>query len=452
MITESSKTPGQASDATNHRPAEPQPPTNVSDAARLGMWVLGLGLGGFLLWASLAPLDEGVPSHGMVTLDTKRKAVQHLSGGIIKAVLVGEGDMVHEGQPLIELDQDMARANHETVRQRYLGFRAIQGRLLAEQAGRTHIEFHPDLIAAQADPLIAQQMATQQALLHARRSGLTAELASMDENIRGQRALIQTYQDMLESRKNQGRLIQQELDQTQPLVQDGYVPRNRLLELERQVSDSQAASSDLTGQMARAQQIIAELGQKKQSRQQEDRKEIETQLAEVTREVLSDEQKLVAVAADLSRTSIRAPSNGQVVGLAVQSVGAVVQAGQKLMDIVPQGEPLLLETRIEPHLIDRIQPGLLTDVRFAGFAHSPQLVIEGEVASISHDLLLDQHTGAGYYLARVRITPGGMKTLGSRQMQPGMPAEVIIKTGERSLLTYLLNPLTKRMAASLKEE
>ncbi len=452
MNTEFRKTSDPASDAPNHHPAEPQPPTNSSDAARLGMWVLGLGLGGFLLWASLAPLDEGVPSHGMVTLDTKRKAVQHLSGGIIKAVLVGEGDMVREGQPLIELDQDMARANHEAIRQRYLGFRAMQGRLLAEQAGRTRIDFHPDLIAAQSDPLIAQQMATQQALLRARRSGLAAELASMDENIRGQRALIQTYQDMLASRKNQGRLIQQEFDQTQPLVQDGYVPRNRLLELERQVSDSQAASSELTGQMARAQQNIAELTQKKQSRQQDDRKEIESQLAEVTREVLSDEQKLVAVAADLSRTSIRAPSNGQVVGLAVQSVGAVVQAGQKLMDIVPQGEPLLLETRIEPHLIDRIQPGLLTDVRFAGFAHSPQLVIEGEVASISHDLLVDQHTGTGYYLARVRITPGGMKSLGSRQMQPGMPAEVIIKTGERSLLTYLLNPLTKRMASSLKEE
>lgn len=452
MNTESRKTPGQAPKAPHHPPAEQHPPANTSEAARMGMWVLGLGLGGFLLWAGLAPLDEGVPSHGMVALDTKRKAVQHLSGGIIKAVLVGEGDMVQEGQPLIDLDVDMARANHEAIRQRYLGFRAMEGRLLAEQAGHTRIEFHPDLIAAQADPLIAQQMATQQALLRARRSGLTAELTAMDENIRGQRAMIQSYQSMLQSRKNQWRLIQQELDQTQPLVQDGYVPRNRLLELERQVSESQAASSDLTGQITRAQQSIAELEQKKQSRQQDDRKEIESQLAEVTREVLSDEQKLIAVAAELSRTRIRAPANGQVVGLAVQSVGAVVQAGQKLMDIVPQGEPLLLETRIEPHLIDRIHPGLLTDVRFAGFAHSPQLVVEGEVVSISHDLLVDQHTGAGYYLARIRITPGGMKTLGARQMQPGMPAEVIIKTGERSLLKYLLSPLSKRMASSLKEE
>jgi len=436
------------------RDADPsvQPPSNTSSAARVGLWVLGLGLGGFLLWASFAPLDEGVPTHGMVALDTKRKAVQHLSGGIVKAVLVGEGDMVAEGQPLLELDENVARANHEAVRQRYLGLRAMQGRLLAEQANRPRIEFHPDLVAAQTDPLIASQMATQQDLLRARQAGLAAELSAIDESIRGQQSMIQTYQSVLQSRVNQQRLVQQELDQTRPLVKEGYVPRNRLLELERMVSDGQATQSDLTGQVARAQQAIAELSQRKLARQQEYRKEVEGQMAEVTREVQSDAQKLVAVAADLSRMQIRSPATGQVVGLAVQSVGAVVQPGQKLMDVVPQGEPLLLETRIEPHLIDRMKPGLLTDVRFTAFSHSPQLVVEGEVISVSQDLLIDQHTGVGYYLARVRITPDGMKTLGQRQMQPGMPAEVIVKTGERSMLTYLLSPLTKRLAASLKEE
>lgn len=437
---------------TRQRDDSVKPPANTASAAKVGLWVLGLGLGGFLLWASIAPLDEGVPAHGMVTLDTKRKAVQHLSGGIVKAVLVGEGDMVTEGQPLLELDENVARANHEAVRQRYLGLRAMQGRLLAEQAGRTRIEFHPDLLAAQSDPLIANQMATQQDLLRARQSGLAAELAAVDDNIRGQQAMIQTYRSVLQSRVNQLRLVQQELDQTRPLVAEGYVPRNRLLELERMVSDGQATQSDLTGQMARAQQAIAELGQRKLARQQDYRKEIETQMADVTREVQSDAQKMVAVTADLARMQIRSPATGQVLGVAVQSVGAVIQPGQKLMDVVPQGERLVLEVRIEPHLIDRMQPGLMTDVRFTAFAHSPQLVVQGEVISISQDLLIDQHTGAGYYLARVRITPEGMKTLGSRQMQPGMPAEVIVKTGERSMLKYLLSPLTKRLAASLKEE
>lgn len=431
---------------------ETHPSGDSQSAARWGLWVLGVGLGGFLAWAALAPLDEGVPTTGMVTIDTKRKAVQHLSGGIVHSVNVGEGQMVKEGDVLIELDENVAKANYEAVRQRYLGLRAMQGRLLAEQSGTSRIAFHADLLAAKNDPLIDSQMNTQQDLLNARQRSLAAEVQAAEESIRGQQAMIQAYQAVQESRKRQLDLVQQELDQTKPLVADGYVPKNRLLELERAVAESQAALADLKGQTARATQAIAEVRQRVVVRQQDFRKEVESQLAEVTREVQSDAEKLVAVRADLDRTEIRAPASGQVVGLTVQSVGAVVQSGQKIMDIVPQGEPLLLETRIDPHLIDRVKVGLLTDVRFSGFAHSPQLVVQGEVLSVSQDVLTDPHTGMGFYLARVRVTQDGMKELGHRQMQPGMSAEVVIKTGERSMLKYLLSPLTKRLAVSLKEE
>jgi protease secretion system membrane fusion protein len=134
-------------------------------------------------------------------------------------------------------------------------------------------------------------------------------------------------------------------------------------------------------------------------------------------------------------------------------VGAVLQPGQKLLDVVPDNQSLLLEAHIPPHLIDKIQTGLPTDIRFNTFAHSPQLVVQGKVLSVSGDLLADPaNPQFSYFLARVQVTPDGMKTLGTRQMQPGMPAEIVIKTGERSMLTYLLHPLTKRMAASLKEE
>lgn len=428
------------------------PPSNTASPARWGLWILGMGLGGFLLWASLAPLDEGVPTPGMVTIDTKSKAVQHLSGGIVKTVLVREGDQVREGQPLLTLDEDVARANFESVRQRYLGLRAMQGRLLAEQSGQASIAFHADLLVAQADPLIASQMKTQHDLLQARRAALAADLGALNESMQSQKSMIATYQSIERSRSHQLNLLEQELEQTRPLVADGYAPRNRLLELERAQADVQATLSDLTGQATRAQQAIAELGQRKQARQQEYRKEVETALADVTREVQSDAQKMVAVTADLLRTHVRSPATGQVVGLAVQSAGAVVQPGQKLMLIVPADEPLMLETQIAPHLIDKVQPGLMTDVRFSSFAHTPQLVVEGQVTSISNDLLIDPATNMGYFLARVRITPQGMKTLGPRRMKPGMPTEVVIKTGERTLLTYLLSPLFKRVAASLKEE
>lgn len=441
-----------AQSAADHNSQEP--PADTGRAARVGLWALGLGFGGFLLWASFAPLDEGVPSHGMVAIDTKRKAVQHLSGGIIKQVLVKEGELVKEGQTLIQLDPAVARANYESVRQRYLGLRAMQGRLLAEQSGASAIDFHPDLKAAASDPLIKSQMDTQEQLFRSRRASLRADLDGIEESIRGQQGQLQAYEAMLGSRRSQLALLQDELKNTRELVQEGYAPRNRQLELERMVAETQASIADLLGNTTRAQRAIGELRQRALGRQQEYRKEVEKDQADVTREVQSDAEKFVSVKADLERTEIRSPASGQVVGLAAQTVGGVVQPGQKLMDVVPADEPLLLEARIEPHLIDKVHAGLPTDVRFTAFAHSPQLVVQGEVQSISHDLLTEQQGGmmVSYYLARVKVTPEGMKTLGARQLQPGMPAEVIIKTGERSLLKYLLSPLSKRMAASLKEE
>lgn len=427
-------------------------PSDTMRSARLGLWGLGIGLGGFLLWAGLAPLDEGVPSAGMVTIDTKSKLVQHFSGGIVKAVMVKEGDVVKEGQPLIELDAATANANHEAARQRYLGLRAVQGRLQAEQGGRTRIAFHPDLMAAKADLVVSGLMSAQLDLMGARQNALQAELAALEEGYRGQEHMVQAYKAMLTSRQSQQRLLEQELAQTRPLVADGYAPRNRLLELERSLADVQSSMSDLSGQTARALQSMAEIRQRQNARRQEFRKEVETQLSDVSREVQADGQKLLAVAADLERTRIRSPADGQVVGLAVQTTGAVVQPGQRLMMIVPRDEPLLVEVRIAPNLIDKMKAGLLADIRFNNFSHSPHLVVQGRVESVSADLLTDEATHAGYYLARVAVTDEGMKTLGQRRMQPGMPAEIIIKTGERTMLTYLMSPLVRRVAAAMKEE
>ncbi len=441
-------------DPTTPATASGQLQAGAGRAARIGLRALGLGFGGFLLWAALAPLDEGVPSPAAVSIDTKRKAVQHLSGGIVKQVLVKEGALVQEGQSLILLDEAVARANYESVRQRYLGLRAAQARLLAEQAGASAIELHPDLKAAAHDPLIQAQVATQQQLFQSRRAGLHAELEALAESIRGQQAMLQSYDGVLVNRRSQLALLQEELKHTRELVAEGYAPRNRQLELERSVADVQAGIADLIGNSTRAQRSIGELRQRAIARQQEYRKEVERELTEVVRDVQSDAEKFVAVRSDLDRTEIRSPASGQVVGLAVQTVGGVVQPGQKLMDVVPADEPLLLEARIAPHLIDKVHAGLPTDVRFSAFAHSPQLVVAGEVQSISADLLTEQQGSAvvSYYLARVRVTPEGMKALGPRQLQPGMPAEVVIRTGERTLLTYLLHPLTKRLAASMKEE
>ncbi|OIP16565.1 MAG: secretion protein HlyD [Comamonadaceae bacterium CG2_30_59_20] len=435
---------------TSHDPH--QISAHTGRAARIGLWALGLGFGGFLLWAALAPLDEGVPAQGMISIDTKRKTVQHLTGGLVKEVLVGEGDLVQEGQLLIRLDEAVARANFETARQRYVGLRAMEGRLQAEQRGASKISFHPDVLQAANDPQIGEVVFTQKQLFNSRRAAMQADLQSTQESIQGQEGLIQAYESMLVNRKNQLALLAEELKNTSSLVKEGYAPRNRQLELERMSAEASSGIAELTGNIIRARRAVAELQQRVIARQQEYRKEVESQLADVGREVPADAEKFRAAKDDLGRIEIKAPATGQVVGLAFQTVGGVVGPGQKIMDIVPKDQALLIEARVAPHLIDRVHKDLSVDVRFSSFAHTPQLVVHGKVASVSADVLVDQQTGAPYYLARVGVTAEGYKQLGKRQLQPGMPVEVIFLTGERSMLTYLLKPLTKRMAASMKEE
>lgn len=434
------------------RIAAPTKKNEGGRAARVGLWALGIGFGGFLLWAGLAPLDEGVPGSGMVAIDTKKKPVQHLTGGLVKEVTVKEGDVVKEGQVLVRLDEAAVRANFESVRQRYLGLRAAESRLLTEQRGAPKIVFHKDVMEAAKDPQIRQIVTTQEQLLEARRAALSAEGQSIHEAVQGQQAQIDAYATILVNRKNQQALLTEELGNTRGLVSEGYAPRNRMLELERMVAESGSGIADLQGNTLRAKRSIAELQQRAILRQQEYRKEVESQLVDVGREVQSEEEKFRAMQGDLGRTEIKSPADGQVLDLSIQTVGGVIAAGQKLMDIVPSNQVLLIEARVQPHLIDRVHADLPVDVRFSSFSHTPQLVVQGKVVSISGDLRLDPQTGVGYYLARVAVTAEGLKQLGHRQLHPGMPVEVVFLTGERSLLTYLLSPLTKRLAHSMKEE
>jgi protease secretion system membrane fusion protein len=183
---------------------------------------------------------------------------------------------------------------------------------------------------------------------------------------------------------------------------------------------------------------------------------VEQQLSQLRPEIQSQGERFKALIEDLDRTVIKSPAAGQVVGLSVQTVGSVIAPGQRIMEIVPKDETLVIEAKVETQLIDRIKQGDPVDLRFSAFASTPQLVVPGVLRSLSSDALTDVAANGGvavpYYLARVEVTPEGLRTLGSRKLQPGMPVEVIIKTGRWTLLQYILHPLTKRMAASLKEE
>lgn len=426
--------------------------SQTRSSTHFGLWSLLLGLAFMVAWAIWAPIDEGVPAQGLVTLDTKRKAIQHLQGGIVKEVMVREGDSVKEGQVLMTLEQAVVRANLESVRQHYQALRAAESRLLAEQQNLSRITWHPDLQSARGDALVAQHQLIQEQLFQSRRASLQASLGALSESLAGQEALQVGSERMLIERRKQLRLIQEELTGIQDLVKEGYMPRNKELELNRTKAEVSSVIADIEANSQRITRAIEEVRQRMKVTKLEYQKEIENQLAEIRREVQADAEKLTAVTQDMERTDIRSPAAGQVVGLTVQTIGAVISPGQHLMDIVPERAPLMVEARIPPHVIDRVKPGLMTDIRFSSFAHSPQLVVEGQMMSVSGDLLTDPDSHQSFYLARIDITDKGKQTLASRALQPGMTAEVVIRTGERSMLTYLLYPLVRRLAQSMKEE
>jgi protease secretion system membrane fusion protein len=428
---------------------------DVTKWMRIGIALLVLGMGGFLVWAATAPLDEGVPVPGLITVEAKRKTVQHLTGGIVRKIHVTESQSVREGEVLIELDDTQARANFEFARQTYLALLATESRLIAEQRGAPRIEFHPDLSSPDNAAPAQRYLAGQRQLFDTRRGALNGDIGILNESAAGQEESLKGLTAQLASRRSQSGLLQEQLGGTRDMVKQGYLPRNAQLEQERAGAELNAVISDLQAGIQRTGRAISELKLRVAQRRQENLREVETQLADVRRDVASNAERLTVAREDLKRALIHAPADGQVVGLTVFTVGGVVGPGQRLMDIVPVGDALLLEARVPPHLIDRVHAGLPADIHFRGFVSQPQLVVEGSVISVSADLLSDApgagQPGMAYYLARVRVTPEGMRKLGRHRMQPGMPADVVIKTGERTLLTYLLKPLLQRLAVSLKE-
>jgi len=433
---------------------------NTSTTIRLGRWIVVVGFGGFLLWASLAPLGEGVPAQAMVVIDTRRKPIQHQVGGIVREVFVREGQMVAEGQVLLSLEDANAKAQFEGVRQQYLALRASESRLQAEQAGDGSIRFHPDLLADAAGVFAQRHMSNHKQIFESRRKSLASELAAFQENLLGLEAQLTGSRALLVQRRASLAILDEQAGKTRSLALEGYLPRNRQLELERQVVDLTGQISDVEAVIEKGGRSIAEIRLRMEQRRSDYRKEVDTQLADVRRDVEAMEERLLAVRLDLERTQLRSPASGQVVGLSVQSPGAVIPGSMKIMDIVPERETLLVEARLPPQYIDRIRKDQEVDVRFSVFANTPQLVVPGTVSSISSDLISD---AAGmnrlpgsppeYYLVRIAIAGEGAESiLQHRRLQPGMPADVVIKTGERSLLRYLLRPLMKRIAASLKEE
>ncbi|OTA19774.1 metalloprotease secretion protein [Xenorhabdus beddingii] len=427
-------------------------PLDANRYLRIGWWVIGIGILGFFLWAAFAPLDKGVASSGTVVVDGNRKTVQSPVNGIIRQIQVKEGEQVKAGQVLVQLSQVQVNAQIDSLKQQLYTTLATEARLLAEQQGQDAIVFPSTLLNQPLEPRIQDILALQKQLFLSRREMLRSDLAGMQQAEEGVNFQIRGLREALGSKQQQQVSLKEQVTNLQPLTEEGYFPRNRYLELLRNQSELSGSMAEMMGRIGQLEKQRQETQQRVIQRQADYQREVRSQLADV--QVLANElsNKLETAQFDLSHTSITAPVDGSVVGLTVFTQGGVVASGEKLMEILPAQSALEVEARLMVHLIDKVTVGQDVDLMFTAFNQNRTPKVTAKVAVVSADRLVDGVTREPYYQMRLKVTSEGMEKLAGLNIKPGMPVEVFVKTGSRSLLSYLFKPLMDRASTSLIEE
>lgn len=426
--------------------------TDIQKYTRMGWLIVLAGFGGFLVWALLAPLDKGVPLNGKVSVATNKKAVQYQDGGTVDAILVKEGSVVKAGDVLVRMNNVQAKANAETNRVQYYIAKATEARLIAERDDKDKIEFPAMLAEISDNPRVTSYLETQKEVFFSRRNTLKSELSAISENINGLISQTKGLKASRENKEEQLTYINEQLEGIRELEKEGYVARNRLLELEQTAAQINATISEDIGNIARAQSQVSELKLSRLRREQEYKEQVREQLSEVQRQVDALGSQLTGLDYDLEKVLVRAPASGIVVGLKVFTEGAVVAPGFKMMDIVPSEDSLVVEGQLPVHLIDKVRAGLPVELMFTAFNRNLTPHVPGEVTQISADRLIDEITGEPYYQLIAKVSPEGIEMMPDLTVKPGMPVEMFVKTGERTMMNYLLKPFIDRLKLSMTEE
>ncbi len=432
--------------------ATPMVNVDINKYTRIGWWIIFGGLGSFILWASLAPLDKGVPLTGIVTVATNKKAIQHETGGTVEEILVKEGAIVKAGDVLIRMNNVQAGSDAETARVQFIVARTTQARLEAERDGRANLQMPAEFSKNTVDPRVLGSLSDQKTILSARRAALYNELSATDQNISGLVSQIEGLKESVENKRQQKSLLLEQMKGVSALADEGFMATNRVLELKQEVSRIDADIASDTGTIGRSRAQVSELKLQKMQRNEENQKEVRTQLAEAQKQADTLSNQLLGLDRRVDNIEIKSPVGGTVVGLAVFTKGAVVAPGFKLMDIVPKEDGLVIEGQLPVHLVDKVHPGLPVELMFTAFNRNETPHIPGELINVSADRFVDEKTGQPYYKLVTKVLPEGVILLNNLKIRPGMPVDMFVKTGERTMMNYLLRPIIDHLKLSMTEE
>lgn len=408
--------------------------------------------GGLTAWSALVPLASAALGPGIVSPDGNRRAVQHLEGGIVEQLLVRDGSRVKAGDPLLVLEDKSARATHEMALNQYRQLLATEARLLAERDGAAEPEFPAELTDNAGQPAVAALLKAQRSLMRNRLTSLAGRRDLLWQRIAEIHEEIAGLEGQIVSRAQQLAIIREEIGTVGDLVSKGLTPKPRLLALQREQAELNGQQATSRAAIARSRQSIGESEQKIAMLDVERQEDLSKELAEVTGKLSEARERMTAAGDVLRRVVVTAPVAGTVVQLQAHTVGGVIGAGDTILDIVPRDDTLVIDARIAPTDIDVVREGQTAQVVLSAFQQRNLPRIEGRVRTISADRIVDPKTSSPYYQVRVEVDREQLASIGSGiELTPGMPAEVMVVTGQRTAFDYFARPFLDSLRRSLKE-
>lgn len=422
---------------------------------RLGWIAAAIVFGGLLLWSIVAPINSAVIAPGQLSVETNRKTIQHLEGGVVRKIHVKEGQAVKAGDLLVELDDTVTGANVELLSAQLAEAIAREARLLAERDDLAEIPEESLAFRLAPDNLdFSLNLEGQRRLLAAREATKKTQIALLEERIVQQDKRIEGNRTQLKSLREQSRLIGEELDGVKRLNAEGFAPMTRVRELERAREAIAGQQGQIAAAIAESESVIAEARLEIERLKQKSREDAIKESQDLEVEIAALTERLTAARDALRRSQIRAPEDGVVLGLSVHTIGGVIGPGSPVMDIVPKGDSLVIAARIAPRDVDKVKPGQEAVIRFSALNARVTPEALGSVRQVSADNMVDKETGAAYFLVLIDLPPAEElePLLKGQPLLPGMPAESFIRTGARPAISYLLKPLTDAFSRALREE
>jgi len=425
-----------------------------TELTRITLAGFAVALLGFLVmgaWLVVAPLSGAVIAPGFVKVDMNRKVVQHQEGGIVKQILVRDGERVQQGQTLVVIDDVKLDATLDLLRTQHDGERAKAARLEAERVMQTEVKFPADMVERAREPKVVEFLQRETALFRARREALDSQVAVLRKQIRQTEDEAKALDGQIAAEARALKSQKEELAMNEQLFKQNFVQKTRLMALERAAADYEARWEEHRAELAKTRQRGSELELRILAQRNSYVQSATDELKEISARLFDLEERLRPSKDASDRQRIASPIAGVVVGQRVFTAGAVVGPREVLMEIVPEDKTLIIEARIKPEDINHVHQGSEAEVRLTAYKQRTTPLVAGTVNYVSADRMVDTQSGAPYYVVHVDIAARALEEAGNLRMQAGMPAEVYIRTDSRTAFDYLVAPVTAYLRRGMRE-